>query len=545
MKDIINKNFYPIIFLGVTLVLPFNVCGQSLPGSPQIRLPSYTPVSPDAAAIMRYINYPVDYSNGLPKIEIPLYEIKVGDISIPISLKYHSSGFKVNTSETWLGYGWTLSAEPVITRSIKGNPDEQSYLLENPSRGETGVAYRKSLAEGSWDEEPDLFYYTILDNSGRFFIKKEKNVVPIVQTVPKEPLKFNFPLTLGTFEIDDNKGLKYTFGGAGRQEFTDGTAGPVTWKCASITSRKTGQTVTFDYHTLADYYIGKEHSDKITVLDSCDRPGTLSTFNNSPLNSSSPPPEFQLILPAVLVERQGITYYHTVSAPVSGGLSNVVATGIQRTTSSAVTSTLIKCAHLSTITFPGGRVVFEKTDGLLSAIKVYDTGQNLIKHFDLAQIRAENTLRVSFDALKLISPGGNDFTQYKFDYNSVLPVGFSDRSVDYWGYYNAVDLRYTSLVPQLNITGRDLNNTNGGVRFSIGGANRNANTAAAKMGMLKSITFPSGGSTFFEYEGNYYKDVQNNVKLAGGLRIQHIKETNTDGTTLHVTVLLTTGQLIS
>ena len=102
MKDIINKNFYPIIFLGLTLVLPFNVRGQSLPGSPQVRLPSYTPVSPDAAAIMRYINYPVDYSNGLPKIEIPLYEIKVGDISIPISLKYHSSGFKVNTSETWL-----------------------------------------------------------------------------------------------------------------------------------------------------------------------------------------------------------------------------------------------------------------------------------------------------------------------------------------------------------------------------------------------------------------------------------------------------------
>ena len=55
-------------------------------------LPKITASSPEASAIAKYGNYNVNLYSGLPDISIPLYEIKVGEISVPISISYHASG---------------------------------------------------------------------------------------------------------------------------------------------------------------------------------------------------------------------------------------------------------------------------------------------------------------------------------------------------------------------------------------------------------------------------------------------------------------------
>ena len=60
-----------------------------------IKQPQIVPVSPEAEAVRKYVSYPVDYCTGLVDITIPLYTIKVGDIELPITLSYHSSGLKV------------------------------------------------------------------------------------------------------------------------------------------------------------------------------------------------------------------------------------------------------------------------------------------------------------------------------------------------------------------------------------------------------------------------------------------------------------------
>lgn len=52
--------------------------------------------TPTTAALVQNIVYPVNYSNGLPEIKIPLYEIKSGEVTLPIYLTYHASGIKLS-----------------------------------------------------------------------------------------------------------------------------------------------------------------------------------------------------------------------------------------------------------------------------------------------------------------------------------------------------------------------------------------------------------------------------------------------------------------
>ncbi|WP_164975262.1 hypothetical protein, partial [Lutibacter sp. HS1-25] len=56
--------------------------------SQEFKLPEIFPSSPTAAELGKFGAYPVNLSTGLPQIEIPLYTIQSGDLSIPITLKY-------------------------------------------------------------------------------------------------------------------------------------------------------------------------------------------------------------------------------------------------------------------------------------------------------------------------------------------------------------------------------------------------------------------------------------------------------------------------
>jgi hypothetical protein len=94
--------------------------------------PRVIPPSPDAQAFMRYGEIPVDYSTGVPSISIPIYEIKSGKLSLPISLSYHASGIRVNDIASVAGLGWRLNAGGVLTRTVKGRADDTNFgMLTN------------------------------------------------------------------------------------------------------------------------------------------------------------------------------------------------------------------------------------------------------------------------------------------------------------------------------------------------------------------------------------------------------------------------------
>jgi len=86
-----------------------------------------TPSSPEAANLGRYGTVPVSYYSGTPQISIPLGEVSSGSIKVPISLSYNSSGNRVADMASWVGEGWALNAGGIITRLMRGKPDELSF----------------------------------------------------------------------------------------------------------------------------------------------------------------------------------------------------------------------------------------------------------------------------------------------------------------------------------------------------------------------------------------------------------------------------------
>src|SRR5687767_4823062 len=94
----------------------------------QVKAPQLTPLSPNAAALWKYTELPVNMYTGIPSITIPIYEIKSGDITVPISLSYHAGGNRVEEQASWVGLGWSLQAGGAINRNVKGVADEAGFL---------------------------------------------------------------------------------------------------------------------------------------------------------------------------------------------------------------------------------------------------------------------------------------------------------------------------------------------------------------------------------------------------------------------------------
>lgn len=229
-----------------------------------------TAVSPQAASLIKFIEYPMDYARGLANINIPLYTIKVNDIEIPIGLKYHGSGIKVFDQSGWVGAGWSLTAEPNVVRSIQGTKDEKGFL-DNDQLGSNDKDYLERLSRGILtDELPDQFYYSLLDKSGSFFFSRRPGVTGYtIKTLPYEPIQItrlgDNPVQFLQFKIVDEKGRQYFFGGDQR-EYTnlgDHTA----WKGTKIISSNLLDTVSFKYYPAKEEPIIKAQSHYLTIDD--------------------------------------------------------------------------------------------------------------------------------------------------------------------------------------------------------------------------------------------------------------------------------------
>jgi len=171
-----------IIFLLMSMA--FYQLNAQTPTPEEILRPfSIQPVEPTTASLGRYGEYQMDYSNGLPDISIPLYEIRSGDLTVPIVLRYQGGGIKVQQEATWVGLGWDLFYGGQITRVVHGLPDENEpnkaqritakdvtdYI--NLHTQSTFDPYLTKLAreeESGYSNMPDDYYYNIGMESGKF-----------------------------------------------------------------------------------------------------------------------------------------------------------------------------------------------------------------------------------------------------------------------------------------------------------------------------------------------------------------------------------------
>ncbi|MEJ0033217.1 MAG: hypothetical protein WDO15_24075 [Bacteroidota bacterium] len=203
------KRFY--LFTAILFSLYTNCFSQDPSTAPKI-----IPPSPNVAALQKYGNIPVSPYTGVADVSVPLYEIKIRDISVPISISYHGSGIKVGEEASRVGLGWSLNAGGVISRNIINRDDLQelpdayassnsivpqmpiestmrpldnviggtefSYFIGS-SQTPTTIDYTNFLfwtgidpLRREIDLEPDQFFYNFLGHSGKFVLDKFKNV---------------------------------------------------------------------------------------------------------------------------------------------------------------------------------------------------------------------------------------------------------------------------------------------------------------------------------------------------------------------------------
>jgi hypothetical protein len=182
------------------------------------------PPTPTASSFQQFDLSQVNLYNGLPTVNIPIYELELGNFKFPISLNYNYDGFKVEDIAGWLGLGWNTNAGGMISHIVRGKPDDEvlgyddvrnRLNIPDPIHDISGfntfmasitTDSKRLLADGYWDCIPDD--YTIKANNLFGSIIKLKNGEYV--TIPFKPYKIT--KTPYTWEVRDENGNLYRFG---------------------------------------------------------------------------------------------------------------------------------------------------------------------------------------------------------------------------------------------------------------------------------------------------------------------------------------------
>lgn len=135
------------------------------------------PPSPNSASIAKFGEIPVGHYTGIPSVDVPLYEIKTGEFSFPISINYHAGGYKVGEMASNVGLGWSLQSAGVISRTVRGLADESiggyltnsvdiSSVMALPEEDKLEL-YRQVNGE-LIDLQGDIYNFNFMGKSGRF-----------------------------------------------------------------------------------------------------------------------------------------------------------------------------------------------------------------------------------------------------------------------------------------------------------------------------------------------------------------------------------------
>ena len=509
--------------LACLLVVPVtNVWSQTVPQglTPEVLLPKFSNLSPEAASLGRYGAYGVSEYTGSPDIRIPLYTIHSGDVSIPIELYYDASGIKVDQDATFVGLGWNLSYGGCISHIVCGEDDymeqywytlpddyiknffetkpESYYPYENdmglvgigndimltlPNNDREGYYIHEGMSKGCY--MPDVFEASFCGQHVSFIIDKRDSYKVVI--LNNDPRKYKIEYVGGTsyanypsvIRITDDKGITYQFEAFIEFDFPDsyyltkvyGPDGPF-GKSA----------ISYEYESIHCFrgICASRWSLNYSTSVAKYKEGNLTEgikFDIEPY------------LPPVLSQKSNSTYTENVPSYKIYPRKIITATDTIKFSRSRKEREDLK----GTYAINGIRVTSKdgtKLDSISFAYGYFDEDPSLSNPSDHTRKR-----------LKLTSVMVNS-KKYQMTYNdSILPV-YGSHSKDYWGYYNGADNGVDMCgTPKYTLE----NNTVKTVEF-LGEANRYASENLCKVGMLKRIIYPTGGYTDFEFEINRFNN---------------------------------------
>ena len=494
----------------ITILTSFTLISSA---SAEEAFTQYIPQAPEAQAIARAIDVPVSLYTGIPNISLPLYEIKVGSYSLPITMNYYSGGIHVNQEATEVGLGWTLNAGGSVTRTVQcaedflEHPVQQSYFYKgyfgyerdwdgtekdrvnfvfDPrtslyNSDNTGMPPTPTLIK---DVEPDIYFFHMPNCSGKMWFGHDKTAHYV-----NPSLNVKTRITYDNeIEMIDSKGNRYLFYSKERTRVLSRSATDY-----GVNSTVGGfdfignSAVSNGFKEIADYTSSWKLSKIITV-----------DFDT--ISFSYEKEEYQLPFQ--------VSANTNFFVDQQGDISEIESPDVKKIDYHC-TKTKIQGLRLSKIEWKGGCIVFDsdlREDILPTAnwylpqkitnIRILDRNEKEIQSFDFVYgyfNDSENgTYSHLFKRLKLQELVDNKaHKRYSFTYNEVHPLpAKNSKNTDYWGYSNG-SKQGDNYVCMGEYNGRIFE-----------GGNKIPNEEYAKSGILESIKHPTGGVTKFTYESN-------------------------------------------
>ncbi|WP_314057650.1 hypothetical protein, partial [Empedobacter brevis] len=130
--------------------------------------------------------------------QLPIYSLKNGDINLNLNLTYYTDGVKVNDIAGLVGMGWNLNAGGMITRVVKGLPDEHSQT-ENfrPPVDDLEVSLRGDYTNAEYIAKH-------VENFEKVYKTPGIGNAPSNVDTQQDVFSFNFNGYNGTFYLDNN-----------------------------------------------------------------------------------------------------------------------------------------------------------------------------------------------------------------------------------------------------------------------------------------------------------------------------------------------------
>lgn len=469
MKKIFMSSVFCVLFLNI------------LSAQETSTLPEVVSPPPTAFELGKFGEVPVGMFNGTANINISVYTFKSKNLSVPISLSYSNSGLRVDQISTWVGLGWNLNAGGVITRTVKDEPDSPGYerfspdaemenagFLDNPDV----LEYLYNIGSGGIDSEHDIYNFNFFGYSGQFIMDGYGRPYLLSHNSPLriQPYRSNYK---AAFKIITPDGVIFDFnsqedtaakdpecevvyGGDVSNNFPIPETGPryeTSWFITSIT-HPSGDRIDFVYEPNSYVYY----------------PGISENYtrNQDVLNTSGACgkcPQDKLVRCKSQMFVNGLQLKEIRSNnPIDGKV--------------------ILTANLTHPVIAG----YE----MLENIKVLDDNNGIVENFDLSYSFTANS-RVFLDQVTFIDPA----RKYVMSY--INKEAFPERLTlgqDYWGYYNGKD-NNQYLIPKIN----------NDFWLNFGG-DREPSLVLTETGLLKRITYPTGGYNEFTYEPNDYYGIK-------------------------------------
>ena len=452
----------------------------------QLKLPQVIPPSPEVAALGKVGALSAGLHTGSANVSIPLYELSMNDFKMPIMLSYSSNGVKVDEIPGRAGLGWNLIAGGVVNRVVHDEPDGVGQPLAPPANPNVQdanlVSYLKSSADYEFDTEQDEYSYSFNGQSGKFFV----DALGVGHCIPHN----NFKIVVNGFNqasksvvIWTSDGTRYDFGGSSIKEKTrsitvSGTVNKqafyeMAWFLTKITTPK-GEVINFFYSPIT---IRTKQGNFQTVIKPSMPQGGEACMDGQLTCQPS--------------DNKGLTIldydtYYLSSISAGNGI-NIDFIYEQRPDLSGDTRLTDLIVSASVPNYP----VTIKKYGFVYTEPTSNNGHApLNRRYFLTKLK-------SYDLLSGTDGTPLAWLEHNFEYDDMNGLGQRlSYAQDFFGYYNGLDGNNYSLyfIPQ---TTNLQTYYNGNV-----GIDRNPSESATQKGILKKVTYPTGGTDEYFFEAN-------------------------------------------